>query len=76
MISGDIFNEQLARYKFSSDFASKRVLNITNNRFVDYFNSRLLLRKARFRLEIFTLATNVLNRSQGRLYIKPLDEQN
>ena len=45
MISGDIFNEQIARYKFSSDFASKRVLNITNNRFVDYFNSRLLLRK-------------------------------
>ena len=45
MISGDIYNEQIARYEFSSDFVSKRVLNITNNRFADYFNSRLLLRK-------------------------------
>ena len=31
MISGDIYNEQIARYEFSSDFVSKRVLNITNN---------------------------------------------
>ena len=45
MISGDIYNEQIARYEFSSDFVSKRVLNITNNRFVDYFSSRLLLKK-------------------------------
>jgi len=45
MISGDIYNEQIARYEFSSDFVSKRVLNITNNKFVDYFSSRLLLKK-------------------------------
>jgi hypothetical protein len=45
MISSDIYNEQIARYEFSSDFVSKRVLDVTDNRFLDYFSSQLLLRK-------------------------------
>ena len=41
----DIYNEQIARYEFASDIVSKRLLNITNYMFVDYFTSKLLLKK-------------------------------
>jgi len=45
MLSGDVYNEQIARYEFASDYVSKRILNITNFRFLEYFSSKLLLEK-------------------------------
>jgi SAM-dependent methyltransferase len=45
MLSGDLYNEQIARYEFASDYVSKRILNITNFRFLEYFSSKLLLEK-------------------------------
>lgn len=43
--TGDIYREQIPRYKFASKFASGKILDITYGKFMDYAKSELFLKK-------------------------------
>lgn len=78
--TGDIYREQIPRYQFAKKFVSKKILDVTYGKYLDYFKSELFLNNGATYVWSYDLLDNEENfairqfNDKKKIYLKTIDK--